>query len=124
MKTLADYRQKNDPLHQHCPVRAALDVIRGRWKPSIVHELSRGPRRFGDLKEALRHATAQALTVQLRQLESDGVITRTVYPEIPLRVEYSLTSPGRTLFELLDQLEGWGIAYLERRDGVRQRQSA
>lgn len=120
MKPLSDYEQKHDPLHQRCPVRAALDVIRGRWKPSILYELSGGPKRFGDLKDCLPGATAQALTVQLRQLEADGVVTRTVYPEIPTRVEYALTDNGAELSEVMNQLELWGAAYLRRRAGARQ----
>ena len=115
MKRLTDYEQKYDPLHGRCPVRAALDVIRGRWKPSILYELGTGPRRFGDLKDALPGATAQALSVQLRQLEADGVVSRTVYPEIPARVEYAFTKAGAELSEVLNQLEIWGEAYLRRR---------
>lgn len=124
MKDLAAYGQKYDSLQQLCPVRAALDVIRGRWKPSILYQLNRGPVRFGDLKHALGGATAQALAVQLRQLEADGIVARTVYPEVPLRVEYTLTKPGRALSEVLNQLEDWGGAYLARRDGLRPRRSA
>jgi DNA-binding HxlR family transcriptional regulator len=115
MRTLADYEQKYDRLQEDCPVRAALDVIRGRWKPSMLYELKSGPRRFGDLKEAMPGITSQALTVQLRQLEADGVIARTVYPEVPPRVEYTLTDLGKRLSDVMDELERWGEAYLERR---------
>jgi DNA-binding HxlR family transcriptional regulator len=73
MKSLADYEQKFDRLQENCPVRAALDVIRGRWKPSILYELKAGARRFSQLQAALPTITAQALTVQLRQLEADGL---------------------------------------------------
>ncbi len=124
MKVLTDYTQKYDALQKRCPVRAALDVIRGRWKPSILYELNTGPKRFGDLKEALPGATAQALTVQLRQLEADGVVSRKVYPEIPLRVEYALTKTGTELSAVMDQLEFWGAAYLRRRGIVVEPQSA
>ncbi|PTY07080.1 transcriptional regulator [Opitutaceae bacterium EW11] len=123
MKRLTDYEQKHDPLHQRCPVRAALDVIRGRWKPSILYELSAGPKRFGDLKDALPGATAQALTVQLRQLEADGVVHRTVFPEIPLRVEYALSESGAELSEVMNQLELWGTGYLRRRGLIRERRA-
>jgi len=124
MKTLSDYAQKYDPLQERCPVRAALDVIRGRWKPSILYELNTGPRRFGDLKDALPGATAQALTVQLRQLEADGVVTRTVYAEIPSRVEYTLTNTGAELSAVMNQLELWGAAYLRQRALSAERRSA
>jgi DNA-binding HxlR family transcriptional regulator len=124
MKPAKDYGQKYDPLQERCPVRAALDVIRGRWKPSILYELSTGPKRFGDLKDVLPGATAQALTVQLRQLEADGVVSRTVYPEIPARVEYALTESGAELSEVMDKLELWGAGYLKRRGLSVQRRSA
>ena len=116
MKSLADYEQKFDRLQEDCPVRAALDVIRGRWKPSILFELKAGARRFSQLQAALPTITGQALTVQLRQLEADGVITRIVYPhESPVRVEYSLSAPGVALSDVMDRLEGWGADYLARR---------
>lgn len=124
MKPVTDYTQKYDPLQKRCPVRAALDVIRGRWKPSILYELSTGPKRFGDLKQTLLSATAQALTVQLRQLEADSVVRRVVYPEIPLRVEYSLTKTGAELSAVMNQLELWGAAHLRQRGILVERQSA
>lgn len=114
MKNLADYGQKIDPLREECPVRAALDVIRGRWKPSILWELNGGTKRFSEIQAALPGVTAQALTVQLRQLEADGVIGRTVHAGIPVRVEYSLTEHGHALSAVMDQLTLWGEAYLER----------
>ena len=124
MKPGADYTQKFDSLHERCPVRAALDVVRGRWKPSILYELCSGPKRFTDIKGKLRGATAQALTVQLRQLEADGVVSRTVYPEIPARVEYALTKEGNDLAAPMLQLEEWGEAYLRRQGRSAERRSA
>ena len=121
MKTLSDYEQKIDRLSDNCPVRAAIDVIRGRWKPSILFELKGGTKRFSDLQAALQGITAQALTVQLRQLEADGVIARLVCTEVPLRIEYSLSTYGETLSSVMDQLEAWGAKYLERRTGSRPR---
>jgi DNA-binding HxlR family transcriptional regulator len=119
MKSLAEYEQKFDHLRDNCPVRAALGVIRGRWKPSILWELNGGTERFSDLQAALPEVTAQALTVQLRQLEADGVVTRTIYPKVPARVEYALTDYGRGLSAVMGQLERWGAQYLERRAGQR-----
>jgi len=124
MKPLSDYEQKQDPLWDNCPVRAALDVIRGRWKPSILYEISEGAVRFGDLKDALPGITSQALSVQLRQLEADGVLTRTVYPEIPARVEYALTSSGRSLSDVMCKLDDWGKQYLAQSNRVLKRRSA
>lgn len=115
MRSLEQYRQKIDALHERCPVRAALDVIRGRWKPSILFELNGGPRRFSELQSLLRGITPQALSVQLRQLEADGVVTRAVFAEeVPVRVEYSLTNDGRALSGVMDQLERWGTGYVAR----------
>lgn len=116
MKPASDYSQRHDRLQDDCPVRAALDVIRGRWKPSLLFELREGARRFSELQAAVPGITAQALTVQLRQLEADGIVSRVVYPEIPARVEYDLSEFGRTLSDVMDQLETWGAAYLARRD--------
>jgi len=114
MKSAADYSQKHDRLRDHCPVKAAIDVIRGRWKPLILWELHLGSKRFSDLQETLREIRAQVLTVQLRQLEADGVVARKVYAEVPARVEYSLTSHGRDLSAVMDQLDPWGRRHLER----------
>ncbi len=119
MKPLSDYQQKFDRLHDDCPVRAALDVIRGRWKPSILCELNTGAKRFSELESSLRVVTPQALTVQLRQLEADGVISRAVYPEIPPRVEYQFTELGASLSEIMNRLETWGAEYLHRQSTAR-----
>jgi DNA-binding HxlR family transcriptional regulator len=118
MKTLSDYEQKFDRLRNNCPVRAAIDVIRGRWKPMILWELHGGTKRFSDLQAMLPGVTAQALTLQLRQLEADGVIARTIYPEVPVRVEYALTETGRSLSGVMEQLEAWGLDYLKRQGGM------
>jgi len=112
MKQLSAYEQKIDKLQDGCPIKAAIDVIRGRWKPMILWELNGGTKRFSDLQAALPEIAAQVLTVQLRQLEADGVIMRTVYPEIPARVEYALTELGEVLSAVTDQLEAWGTRYL------------
>ena len=114
MKPLSDYEQKFDRLADDCPVRAALDVIRGRWKPSILFELKSGRKRFSDLQAKLPEVTAQALTVQLRQLEADGIVNRKVYAEVPQRVEYFLSKHGRSLSHVMDALEKWGAEHQQR----------
>lgn len=116
MKTSADYAQKVDRLQDNCPVRAALDVVRGRWKPAILFELRSQARRFSELQAALPGITAQTLTLQLRQLEADEIISRTVHAEVPARVEYCLSDFGETLSQMMDQLEAWGVTYLARRN--------
>ena len=125
MKPLSDYEPKIDHLRDNCPVKAAIDVIRGRWKPSILCELRDGTKRFSDLQSALPEIAAQVLTVQLRQLEADEIVVRKVYAEIPTRVEYTLSEYGATLSRIMDELEVWGTRYLElraqRRSSGRQR---
>lgn len=115
MKSPADFEQKHDRLRDNCPVRAALDVIRGRWKPSILCELKAGARRYSELQSAVPGITAQALTLQLRQLEADGIVARQVFAEVPARVEYSLTRLGCSLNGVMDQLEAWGTEYQARK---------
>ena len=123
MKLPADYTQKIDRLQDNCPVRAALDVVRGRWKPAILFELRTRARRFSELQAALQGITAQTLSLQLRQLEADDIVSRTVYPEVPARVEYALSEFGATLSGMMDQLEAWGATYLARRKKVKPTRS-
>ena len=121
MKSITDYSQKIDRLRDNCPVKAAIDVVRGRWKPSILFELKSGAKRFSELQTALAGIAPQALTVQLRQLEADGVVVRTVYPEIPARVDYVLSPEGKRLSDVMDALDSWGTDYLARQNPARAR---
>ena len=86
----------------------ALKVIQGRWKLLILRELVDGVRRFSDLQRALEGVSQKVLTAQLRDLETDGVVHRTVHPEVPPRVEYALTDLGVALLPVLDGLHAWG----------------
>jgi DNA-binding HxlR family transcriptional regulator len=115
MKALADYGQKIDGLRGRCPVRAALDVIQGRWKPSVLYYLrEKGTQRFSELQALLPEVTGQALTVQLRQLEADCVVHRVIHAEVPVRVEYSLTEDGLALSKVMELLGQWGEGYMAR----------
>lgn len=96
----------------HCPVEAALDVIGGKWKPLILWHLGDGVKRFSELQRELPGVNAKMLTRQLRELEGDGVVRRTVYPEVPPRVEYAVTEFGRTLLPIMEALCAWGTQYL------------
>ncbi|WP_082633084.1 winged helix-turn-helix transcriptional regulator [Lacimicrobium alkaliphilum] len=109
---LSDHQRKFGTLQQDCPVQAALDILRGRWKPSILFELKAHCRRYSELQRALPRISAQALTTQLKQLEADGLIERQVYAEVPVRVEYRLSEFGASLSEVMDSLESWGSSYL------------
>jgi len=94
------------------PVDACLRVIKGRHKADILIRLGRGGTlRFGELRRRIPRVSERMLAKQLHELERDGVVERTVYAEVPPRVEYSLTSFGRTLCPILEQLWHWGAAY-------------
>lgn len=94
--------------HTNCKAELALRVIQGRWKLLILRELIDGVRRFSDLQRALDGVSQKVLTSQLRELEADGVVQRTVFPEVPPRVEYALTDLGTELIPVLDGLHAWG----------------
>jgi DNA-binding HxlR family transcriptional regulator len=96
----------------HCPVEAALDVIGGKWKPLILWALGNEVMRFGVLQKALPGVNTKMLTKQLRELEEDGIIRRKIYPEVPPRVEYTITDFGKTLIPILNALCNWGAEYL------------
>lgn len=95
-----------------CPVTATLDVIGGKWKPIILWLLHDRTRRFSDIKRNLPTITQKMLTQQLRELEDDGIVHREVYPQVPPKVEYSLTPKGATLGPILDQMALWGLEHL------------
>ena len=89
-----------------------LAVIGGKWKPIILYHLSLASAvRFGELRRGMPDVTERMLTRQLRELESDGLVHREVYREVPPRVEYSLTQMGRSLIPLLLQMRAWGVDY-------------
>ena len=97
-----------------CPVITTLAVIGGKWKPAILWELEQHHvLRFGQLKRSLPHITQKMLTQQLRELEADGIIRRTVYAEVPPRVEYNLTDYGATLTPILNEMAHWGLSHQE-----------
>ncbi|ARQ01366.1 winged helix-turn-helix transcriptional regulator [Pseudorhodoplanes sinuspersici] len=97
-----------------CPVEATLDLIDGKWKGVILYHLQDGTLRFGELRKKLNAITQRMLTKQLRSLETSGLITRTVYAEVPPRVEYGLSAEGRRLQPVIEALRLWGEAYLAR----------
>lgn len=107
---------KIDWLQDECPIKATVDVIGGRWKPLILYYLLDQPKRFSALRREIPGVTSQMLALQLRQLEADEIVVRKVYAEMPLRVEYELTTYGRTLSTLLLNMRKWGEQHLERRN--------
>jgi len=94
-----------------CPVETALTLMGDRWKTLIVRDLLMGTKRFGELKKSLAGISHKVLTEHLRIMEERGLVNRKIYPEIPPRVEYSLTETGRSLKAVLDAMWEWGEAY-------------
>jgi DNA-binding HxlR family transcriptional regulator len=108
--------KRSEELRSRCPVEATLGVMGGRWKAAILFQLSSGTQRFGQLRKLLPNITQRMLTLQLRELEHDGLVRRTVYAEVPPRVEYELTSWGESLRPVIDAMSEWGQRYRRRLD--------
>ena len=104
---------KVQAVDEQCPVELGLNILSGKWKLKILWHLSKGTIRFNELQRLLRSITTKTLTEQLRELEEQGIILRTVFPEVPPRVEYSLSEIGITLKPILGELCEWGKAYQE-----------
>lgn len=100
-----------DPYGDGCPSRRLLDRIGDRWTVLVVGALGDGPLRFSAIRRIVEGISQKMLTQTLRGLERDGLVTRTVYAEVPPRVEYELTAAGRTLQEPLKALERWSIEH-------------
>ncbi|WP_327142771.1 winged helix-turn-helix transcriptional regulator [Nocardia sp. NBC_01327] len=97
-----------DADHDVCGMSVAIDVVGGKWKLHLMWVLGDGPKRFGEIRRLLTGVSEKVLTENLRHLESSGVVHREIYPEIPPRVEYSLTPLGEDLNQALRPLEHWG----------------
>lgn len=107
-----------------CGLDAAVDVIGGKWKVSILWALAERPRRPGELRRGVKGISEKMLIQQLRQMEADGLVARTAYPEIPPRVEYSLTPLGLSLNEALAPLGEWGDQHMDLIAGCRRQRLA
>jgi DNA-binding HxlR family transcriptional regulator len=94
-----------------CPMAVALNIISGKWKLAILWNLTRGTVRFNELQRRLPKITQKTLAQQLRELERDNIIRRQLYPEVPPKVEYSLSALGETLVPILNVLCQWGKDY-------------
>ena len=94
-----------------CPVETTLTLISDKWKVLILRDLMPGTKRFGELMRSLRGVSQKVLTSQLRQMEESGLLVRTVFPEVPPRVEYTLTELGQSLRPVLDAMWNWGEEY-------------
>ena len=97
-----------------CPVETTLTLISDKWKVLILRDLMPGTRRFGELKKSLGTVSQKVLTAQLREMEGSGLLTRTVYPEVPPRVEYALSDLGESMRPIIDVMRRWGLEYQTR----------
>ncbi|WP_195907841.1 winged helix-turn-helix transcriptional regulator [Microbacterium gorillae] len=94
-----------------CPVEVAVSVLGGTWKLTLVKHLLTGTKRFNELGRLVPLANTKTVTRQLRELEEDGIVQRTVHPEVPPRVEYRLTARGRSLAPLVTMMNDWGAEF-------------
>ena len=94
-----------------CPVETTLSLIGDKWKVLILRDLMPGTKRFGELKKSVGNVSQKVLTAQLRSMEESGLLIRTVYAEVPPRVEYTLTETGYSLKPVLDAMWAWGEDY-------------
>lgn len=108
MKKWGFFVEKNLPA---CPVETTLMLISDRWKVLIIRDLLEGTKRFGELKKSVGSISQKVLTANLRSMEASGLLTRKVYPEVPPRVEYTLTETGHSLKPILDAMMAWGTEY-------------
>ncbi|MGD1844981.1 MAG: winged helix-turn-helix transcriptional regulator [Salibacteraceae bacterium] len=104
--------------HADCPVTFCMQHIGGKWKPILIHLIRKGANRFGILERGIEGITKQMLTKQLRELEADGILTRTIFPEIPPRVEYGFTDLGRGLFPVIAAMSAWGLTNMSEKPKV------
>lgn len=98
-----------------CPVETTLMLISNKWNVLILRDLMPGTKRFGQLKASIGHVSQKVLTTQLRQMEKHGLVTRSVYAQVPPRVEYTLTDLGQSLKPVLDAMNDWGLYYQAQR---------
>lgn len=94
-----------------CPVATTVQLIGSKWKLLILRNLLQRPWRFNELKKSLDGISQKVLADSLRSMEADGIITRTVYPEVPPRVEYALNDLGQSMRPIITAMEEWGISY-------------
>ncbi|MGO4106337.1 winged helix-turn-helix transcriptional regulator [Paenibacillus sp. YAF4_2] len=117
---MGDRKNKLKVKVEVCPVETTLDVIGGKWKAIILFHLIDGTKRFNEFRRLYPGMTQFMLTLQLRELERDGIIHREVYKQVPPKVEYSLTEFGLTLKPIILDMKQWGISYKNRVDDIRQ----
>jgi DNA-binding HxlR family transcriptional regulator len=113
VKTTSTNYQNKESLGAVCMEAYALDLIGTRWKLAVFYALKNGPLRFSELKNNIANITERMLSLSLRELEKDQLVSRTVYPEVPARVEYNLTDSGKALEPVWKLLREWGRKHRE-----------
>ena len=113
-------RSKEDILPE-CPVATTVSLIGSKWKLLIMRNLLARPWRFNELQKSIDGISQKALTEALRSMEADGIVIRTAYPEVPPRVEYSLTELGESMRPIIKAMETWGTGYQQRRISILSR---
>ena len=106
--TTAMYERKI-PVDLDCPLRLTMSLIDSKWKSCLLDELRHGPMRPSELHKALPEATPRVLDLLLKELVDDGLVAKTIYPELPPRSEYAITPLGRTLIPIIDAMLEWGV---------------
>ncbi len=105
-------RKTKDFTPGNCPVVYCMNIIGGKWKPSIIHMIRTDRNRYSLLLKNITEISKQTLTNQLRELEKDGIIERIIYPEIPPRVEYTITPYGASILPIIDSMYKWGRQHM------------
>lgn len=100
----------------HCPVEVTIGLLSGKWKCLMLWHLYHGKKRYHELRDIVPGVSEKMLSQQLRDMEKDGLLSKTVYPEVPPRVEYQLTERGNSLFPILEQMHNWSVKQLNIRD--------
>lgn len=103
-----EYRIRLNGRVYHCALDVTMELVGGKWKTIVLWYLRKDKKRFSELRKLIPGITEKMLSLQLRQLEKDGFVSRTIHPEVPPRVEYALTPHGRTLLPLLEEIAKWG----------------
>ncbi|KKB71530.1 transcriptional regulator [Bacillus glycinifermentans] len=112
------------PAGYSCPVEATIDIIGGKWKSVILFHLIDGKKRFNELRRLIPKVTQRMLTLQLRELERDGIVHREIYKQVPPKVEYRLTEFGQTLIPIINQMMNWGVSHADKIEEARKQSAA
>ena len=111
------YMRSKEDILPECPVATTVLMIGSKWKLLIMRNLMSRPWRFNELQKSIEGISQKALTEALRSMEADGIVKRTAYPEVPPRVEYSLTELGESMRPIIKSMETWGLSYKEQMQG-------